>query len=54
MPIENIQARLNDNKFAAGVFADLKKAFETEIARKQFVSVNNHNCKIQANVKGVP
>ena len=54
MPIENIQARLNDNKFAARVFADLKKAFDKEIARKQFVSVNNHNSKIQANVKGVP
>ena len=26
---ENIQARLDDNEFAAGVFADLKKAFET-------------------------
>ena len=26
--IENIQARLDNNEFTAGVFVDLKKAFE--------------------------
>ena len=27
--IKNIQASLDDNKFAAGLFVDLKKAFDT-------------------------
>ena len=26
---ENVQTRLDDNEFAAGVFVDLKKAFDT-------------------------
>ena len=27
--IENIEARMDDNEFAAGVFADLEKTFDT-------------------------
>ena len=37
--IEKVQTRLDDNEFAAGVFVDLKKAFDTvdhEISIRKF------------------
>ena len=48
--VENIQTQLDDGKYSAGVFVDLKKAFDT-IDHNILLKLGQGNCVNQNNIK---